>query len=65
MGLFINDVTQVGGSDFCDTMYEGLSNTWNLVWLSGKGEGVKNLQICVTSFMDDPFVDRNVFLALS
>ena len=30
-GLFINDVTLVGGSHFCNPMYESLSKKGNLV----------------------------------
>ena len=56
-GLFINDVTQtqVGGrgcSHFCDTLYKGLGKICNLV--RQRGRGSENLQICVTSLMDDP-----------
>ena len=41
-----------GGSDICDTVYEGLSETGNLVRQSVRGS--ENLQISVTSFMNDP-----------
>ena len=43
MGLFINDVTQVGGggSYFCYTIYEGPSKIVNLVWHTAGGGGQK------------------------
>ena len=42
-GLFINDVMQVGGGDshFCDSFYEDLSKTGNLVWEMGRKRGVR------------------------
>ena len=54
-GLFINDVTQAGGggSHFCDTMFEGLSKTGNLVWQRGS----ENLKICETSLMNGPLIE--------
>ena len=46
-GLSINDFTQVGEGG-CDIMYYGLIKT--VIWRVSQ----KNLQICVTSFMEDP-----------
>ena len=40
------------GSNFCDTMYKGLSQKGNYVWQTGGGG--KKSPICVTSLMDDP-----------
>ena len=56
--MFMNDVTQGGGEGgwhFCDTMYEGISKTGNLISVTEGEEGSENLQICMTSFMDDPW----------
>ena len=54
-GSSINDITQVGAGvcNFCDAMYQSLSKKVILAWQRGEGES-ENLQICVTSLMDDP-----------
>ena len=44
------------GLHFCDTMFEVSNKTVILVWQRGEGSG--NLQICLTSFMNDPIADE-------
>ena len=45
------------GCHFCDSIYEGLSKTVISAWQKGVGSGSENLQICVTSLMNNPLVN--------
>ena len=53
-GAFLNDVTQVGGQFICDARFKDVSKIAILVWQRGR-EVSEKVQICVTSFMIDPF----------
>ena len=40
--------------NFCDTLYEGIRKIFFLMRLRWGGGDSENIQICVTSLMDDP-----------